>query len=49
MDRESDGRRDSTWESTRKPIAALAKDDEVTALTGVSVVLQLGEGGVSQS
>jgi hypothetical protein len=34
----------STWESARKPIATLSKDDEVTALTGVNVVLQPGKG-----
>jgi len=34
----------STWESTRKPIATLAKGDEVTALTGVNIVLQPGKG-----
>ncbi len=33
----------STWESARKPIATLAKDDEVTALTGVNVVLEPGK------
>jgi hypothetical protein len=34
----------STWETTRKPIATLAKGDEVTALAGVNVVLQPGKG-----
>lgn len=34
----------STWESTRKPVASLAKGDEVTALTGVSVVFEPGKG-----
>jgi hypothetical protein len=34
----------STWKSKRKPIATLSKGDEVTALTGVTVVLQAGKG-----
>ena len=34
----------STWNSARKPITTLAKDDEVTALTAVNVVLQPGKG-----
>jgi hypothetical protein len=34
----------STWETTRRPIASLSKEDEVTAITGVNVVLQPGNG-----
>lgn len=34
----------SSWESARKPVASLAKGDEVTALTGVSVVFEPGKG-----
>lgn len=34
----------STWESTRKPVATVAKGDEVTALTGVNLVLEAGKG-----
>ena len=34
----------STWESTRKPVATLAKGDEIAALTGVSVVFEPGKG-----
>jgi hypothetical protein len=34
----------STWESSRKPIATLSKADQVTALTGVNIVLQAGQG-----
>ncbi len=34
----------SSWESTRKPVASLAKGNEVTALTGVSVVFEPGKG-----
>ena len=34
----------STWESNRKAIATLAKGDEVTAITGVNVVLEPGKG-----
>lgn len=34
----------STWESGRKPIATLEKGDELTAITGVNVVLEPGKG-----
>lgn len=34
----------STWESGRKPTATLEKGDEVTALTGVNLVLEPGKG-----
>ena len=34
----------SNWNSARKPVATLAKGDEVTALTGVSLILQPGKG-----
>jgi hypothetical protein len=34
----------STWQLTRKPTASLANGDEVTALAGVNIVLQPGNG-----
>ena len=34
----------STWEPARKPVTSLSKGEEVTALTGVNVVLQPGSG-----
>ncbi len=34
----------STWQSGRQPIATLSAHDEVTALTGVNIVLQPGQG-----